>query len=713
MKKLIFILLPIVVLAQVYVLKKDVLSAGGRKVTNSSANYVLYGTVSQTAIGKVEDTNYRGWIGFWSPPEAIPPSSPYIYVTKSDSNATLTWNKVTTDTMGNSEIIRHYVVYRNTSPSFIPGPSDSIGATVQSETTYTDVGTLNVGQSYYYLVKAVDIALNRSKKSNMGYKFNKVFVENPSATDKNWTSLPWHSEYTTVSDLTTDLSPSGDPLTKVTNLRDDQLYESYTWTTVPFPHWAGTDFTITSGRGYEMVTITDTSLVIVGSNNPDGLINLNENPSTTDKNWVSIPYNAIYSTVSDITTEYSPSGDPLTKVTNLRDDQLYESYTWTTVPFPHWAGTDFSITPGRAYEMVTINDTTWNPTEYSNETFAIALVHRPKSMEMRLHLGNLTEPDRAPAWSVNRPDNGLGTKFNKEIDYSNAEHYQLSAITPGYKADYREVGVSHLVRGYFKLSGCSNIAFTAYRPDSPYDVITENLVGSGIELVNDFALFWFDVGNFKHPWKPDDEIVLIVEALRQGRGYFAVLDVKLNAQTDIQELGEIRLSPIPEPSTKSSLSATTWDEINNDAVIGYSLFNKNRRLNDQIIAENKFSAEGELVLRPVIKGGYETVYSSQEVQAVADNYAPIYYSFGIHPSIFNDNIEFSYAIPQKMTFEISVYDISGRKIKTLYSGTGEPGYYKLSWNGLDDVGRTAAAGVYFVRFDSEEYKSCHKIVFVH
>ena len=614
MKKLIFILLPIVVLAQVYVLKKDVLSAGGRKVTNSSANYVLYGTVSQTAIGKVEDTNYRGWIGFWSPPEAIPPSSPYIYVTKSDSNATLTWNKVTTDTMGNSEIIRHYVVYRNTSPSFIPGPSDSIGATVQSETTYTDVGTLNVGQSYYYLVKAVDIALNRSKKSNMGYKFNKVFVENPSATDKNWTSLPWHSEYTTVSDLTTDLSPSG---------------------------------------------------------------------------------------------------DPLTKVTNLRDDQLYESYTWTTVPFPHWAGTDFSITPGRAYEMVTINDTTWNPTEYSNETFAIALVHRPKSMEMRLHLGNLTEPDRAPAWSVNRPDNGLGTKFNKEIDYSNAEHYQLSAITPGYKADYREVGVSHLVRGYFKLSGCSNIAFTAYRPDSPYDVITENLVGSGIELVNDFALFWFDVGNFKHPWKPDDEIVLIVEALRQGRGYFAVLDVKLNAQTDIQELGEIRLSPIPEPSTKSSLSATTWDEINNDAVIGYSLFNKNRRLNDQIIAENKFSAEGELVLRPVIKGGYETVYGSQEIQAVADNYAPIYYSFGVHPSIFNDNIELRYAIPQKMTFEISVYDISGRKIKTLYSGTGEPGYYKLSWNGLDDAERFVAAGVYFVRFDSEEYKSCHKIVFVH
>ena len=41
--------------------------------------------------------------------------------------------------------------------------------------------------------------------------------------------MPWYSEYAAVSDLTSDLSPAGDPLTGLTNLRDDQLFESWIW----------------------------------------------------------------------------------------------------------------------------------------------------------------------------------------------------------------------------------------------------------------------------------------------------------------------------------------------------------------------------------------------------------------------------------------------------------------------------------------------------
>lgn len=123
--------------------------------------------------------------------DVFPPSAPYIaQAEKSDSNVVLTWNEVTTDTLGDTETMEYYIVYRDTAPDFVPSPSDSIGAVIHPDTAYSDTGALNTSDSYYYLVMAVDSSSNKSKKSNMAYKLPKFFNENPAKTDKNWVSLP-------------------------------------------------------------------------------------------------------------------------------------------------------------------------------------------------------------------------------------------------------------------------------------------------------------------------------------------------------------------------------------------------------------------------------------------------------------------------------------------------------------------------------------------
>ena len=182
MKKVAFVLLPLLLLAQNYVLQKDVLSAGGSKMT--STDYILQGTLCQSAIGTVEDTDYKALIGFWHPPEPFPPDAPCIVqCVKSGSDMTMTWNMITTDTLGNSDVVYYYVVYRSTSPDFVPSASDSIAVVMQPDTTCTDAGVLDSTASYYYLIKAVDIARNRSGKSNMAYKHNKTVNENTETTD--------------------------------------------------------------------------------------------------------------------------------------------------------------------------------------------------------------------------------------------------------------------------------------------------------------------------------------------------------------------------------------------------------------------------------------------------------------------------------------------------------------------------------------------------
>jgi hypothetical protein len=712
MKKIIIFLMPLLLIAQNYVLKKDVLSSGGRKMT--STDYILQGTISQTAIGSVTDTDYKGVIGFWHPAESFPPVAPYINpAVKSGNDVVLTWNMVTTDTLGNAETVHYYVVYRSTSPSFIPDVSDSVGATIQPDTVYTDAGALTSGNSYYYLVKAVDIARNRSAKSNMGYKLNKFFNENASSSDRNWVSLPWYSNYTVASDLTDDLSSAGVPLIKIVNLRDDQLYENWLWDP-DFLEWYGDDFSIAPGRGYEMETTIDTSLFLVGANNPNGLVNLNENATTTDRNWISIPYNAIYSTVSDITASYSPSGVPLIKIVNLRDDQLYENWLWDP-DFLEWYGDDFSIVAGRGYEFESTLDTTWNPTEYSNKAgdFLLAMV-RSDRQNSKIKIGKFTESDREPVWKIKSTERTKEIKSTEDAVLTDAKQYEPTRIVAQTNKDFREAGVSHIVRCHFDFEGFSNLVFTAYRVNKPRDVLTENIVGCGYALRKNRAAIWFNTGNFKSPWLPNERMILIIEAILDNKGYYAVTSFNLDKDIDIQELGDIVFTPIPEPKRQTRSKSIIWDDTEDSNIIGYSVYKSNKRMNNKVIDEETYTVDGVCNVKPIFLGGYETVYTSYQESASVDNQlVPINFAFSMYPNPFKTQTRIDYAIPYTQKVEITAYDVSGRKVKTIIDKKQKSGYYSEIWCGDDDNGRKVAAGIYFVRIATKENKIQKKIVLVH
>ncbi|MFN0149199.1 MAG: FlgD immunoglobulin-like domain containing protein [bacterium] len=65
------------------------------------------------------------------------------------------------------------------------------------------------------------------------------------------------------------------------------------------------------------------------------------------------------------------------------------------------------------------------------------------------------------------------------------------------------------------------------------------------------------------------------------------------------------------------------------------------------------------------------------------------------PNPFNPStrIEFTLDVPGRV--ELSVYDASGRLIRTLIDEPSDPGRYEISWDGQDDSGRALASGTYF------------------
>jgi hypothetical protein len=68
----------------------------------------------------------------------------------------------------------------------------------------------------------------------------------------------------------------------------------------------------------------------------------------------------------------------------------------------------------------------------------------------------------------------------------------------------------------------------------------------------------------------------------------------------------------------------------------------------------------------------------------------------------------SYDVPLATDVSLTVFDASGRLVRTLESGTRKPGRHTATWDGTDTRGRRVANGVYFYRLDVPEFRSVKK-----
>jgi hypothetical protein len=91
-----------------------------------------------------------------------------------------------------------------------------------------------------------------------------------------------------------------------------------------------------------------------------------------------------------------------------------------------------------------------------------------------------------------------------------------------------------------------------------------------------------------------------------------------------------------------------------------------------------------------------------------------------YPNPFNPTTAISYHLPAEAPAKagvsaisvvaLRVYDVLGREIATLVKGEQKPGYYVVQWNGLDDLGKRVASGVYFYRMQTENFSAVRKMI---
>ena len=62
--------------------------------------------------------------------------------------------------------------------------------------------------------------------------------------------------------------------------------------------------------------------------------------------------------------------------------------------------------------------------------------------------------------------------------------------------------------------------------------------------------------------------------------------------------------------------------------------------------------------------------------------------------------------------KLCVYDLTGRKVKTLVSEKWRPGSFSVTWDGTDALSRSVASGIYFYRLEAGSFNSTRRMMLV-
>jgi hypothetical protein len=112
-------------------------------------------------------------------------------------------------------------------------------------------------------------------------------------------------------------------------------------------------------------------------------------------------------------------------------------------------------------------------------------------------------------------------------------------------------------------------------------------------------------------------------------------------------------------------------------------------------------------------GGYSGVASASHATGIDDRI--VRHRFQLRqnvPNPFNPVTRIAYELPLQVEVTLTVFDVDGRLVKTLVSGTKGPGAFTATWEGKNDDGDSVASGVYFYHLRAGSYVQTKKMVFL-
>lgn len=94
------------------------------------------------------------------------------------------------------------------------------------------------------------------------------------------------------------------------------------------------------------------------------------------------------------------------------------------------------------------------------------------------------------------------------------------------------------------------------------------------------------------------------------------------------------------------------------------------------------------------------VLTSTQTTGIEDREQAIVRQYSLsqnYPNPFNPTTTIDYSLASDAEVKLTVYDVTGRTIRTLTHANQQPGEYSVSWDSRNDFGQMVASGVYFYK----------------
>lgn len=151
----------------------------------------------------------------------------------------------------------------------------------------------------------------------------------------------------------------------------------------------------------------------------------------------------------------------------------------------------------------------------------------------------------------------------------------------------------------------------------------------------------------------------------------------------------------------------TWEVVSDEEVMGFRIYRRleGAAVREDITSDNLISLHSRTYTDEGARGGATYEYTlgvvladRSEVRSQAVTVKTKFVALTLHqntPNPFNPSTTISFTLPERMRATLSIYDVEGRRVRTLVDETVSEGYQEYIWDGNDASGTRVSTGVYF------------------
>ena len=103
--------------------------------------------------------------------------------------------------------------------------------------------------------------------------------------------------------------------------------------------------------------------------------------------------------------------------------------------------------------------------------------------------------------------------------------------------------------------------------------------------------------------------------------------------------------------------------------------------------------------------------NTQELFTMDSNTMPNSFKlYPAYPNPFNPETTISYDLPEQSFVEITIYDMLGKKVRSIVNEKQNPGHKSILWNAKDDYGTVVSAGLYIYQVQADNFIQTNKMI---